>query len=143
MLLQSQFAAWLDAQWQEVTAEASCLALSDARGRNFAEPHHHRLGVSSVAPRRVKRGEVAEKFELVQAQRLVELFDRRNRRFADTDDANLFGLDQRDATTRLHDVRQCSGRHPSGRTASGDDDAGQFAIFVTHNFPERVTCCFA
>src|SRR5690348_14556283 len=70
--------------------------------------------------------------ELVEPQDLVEFLDGRDRRFADSDDADLLGLDECDPAGRTQRVGQRGGRHPSGRTASGDDDAGQLAVFGTH-----------
>src|SRR5688572_10178538 len=81
-----------------------------------------------------------DEFELVETQHFVELLDGRNRRLAHPDDADLFGLDERDTAAR-HGVRQGRSRHPTGRAAAGDDDAGQFAVSVAHVWP--VTCCSA
>ena len=58
----------------------------------------------------------------VDLHQLVELLDRRDRRLADTDDADLGGLDQRDRQSRAEHARQRGRRHPAGGSASGDDD---------------------
>jgi hypothetical protein len=57
----------------------------------------------------------------------------------DADDADLFGLDQRDATTRLQGIRQRRSRHPARRAAADDDDAGQSAVFGLHDL-QAFTC---
>ena len=48
--------------------------------------------------------------------------DRRDRRLAHSDDADLGGLDQRDRQPRAQHARQRGGGHPAGGSSAGDDD---------------------
>src|SRR6186713_1963357 len=57
---------------------------------------------------------------LVDAEHLVEELQRGDGGFADTDGADFFRLDQRDALRILHGVRQCGSGHPAGRAAADD-----------------------
>ena len=58
----------------------------------------------------------------VDLHQLVELRDRRDRRLAHTDDADLGRFDQRDRQSRPQHARQRGRGHPSGGAASGNDD---------------------
>jgi len=71
-----------------------------------------------------------EELGLVQAQGLVEDPDRRNRRLADTDGADLIGFDQRDTTALRQRAGQGRRGHPAGRTTTDDDDVAQMAFRI-------------
>ena len=58
----------------------------------------------------------------VDAERLIELVDRRDRRLADPDYPDLVGLDQRHRHAGKAEAAQCGRGHPSRRAAADDDD---------------------
>ena len=66
----------------------------------------------------------ADELVLVNLEHAIEQLDRWKGRFADTDDSDLFGLNEGDLqpiwTERL---RECCGRHPPGGPAAGNNDA--------------------
>ena len=70
----------------------------------------------------------AEERILVEAQRLVEQANLRDRRLADADRADLFGFDQPDAVAALQQRPQRRRRHPARGAAAGDDDRGSGGI---------------
>src|SRR5438270_1458306 len=71
-----------------------------------------------------------EEFRLVDGKRIVELLDRRDRRFADSDDADLIGFDERDRHAGDAEPPERGRGHPSRRAAPDDDDPA--LIELTH-----------
>jgi hypothetical protein len=62
---------------------------------------------------------------LVDAERLVERAQMRQRRLADADDADLLRFDQLDAAAPGHALHQRRRGHPAGGAAAEHDDAGK------------------
>jgi hypothetical protein len=57
----------------------------------------------------------------VDAEQIGEQMNLRNRRFTHADDADFFGLDQRDIEAVTEHARERCGGHPARRTATDDD----------------------
>jgi hypothetical protein len=77
---------------------------------------------------------VPQEVVLVDLDQLVELRDRRDRRFTDTDDADLGRLDQRDREPWAEHARQRGRGHPPGGAATGDDHGPDFPICHAASF---------
>jgi len=77
----------------------------------------------------------------VEADHGVELPDRRHRRLAHADDADLGRLDQRDAGGRADGPLQGRGGHPAGRAAANDHDLPDRPVHTTSigDHPRRRT----
>ena len=69
---------------------------------------------------RAARG--AQELILVDAQNAIEGDDVRNRRLADTDDADLVRFHETNRARAPEVVRKCCGRHPAGGATADDDD---------------------
>ena len=61
---------------------------------------------------------VLQELVFVDAQHAIELRDRRDRRLADTDDADLGGFDERDGQSWAEHARKRRSGHPSCRAAA-------------------------
>ena len=83
---------------------------------------------------------VADKICLIQADQLIEADNGWNGRFADPDGSNGVRLNQRDRRcSSLAKTAQSGSGHPSGGTASGDDEIPYDLIRfqVALSFPTR------
>ena len=69
---------------------------------------------------RAARG--AQELVLVDAQDAIEGDDVRDRRLADTDDADLVGFHEPNRARAPEVVRKCGGRHPTRSATANDDD---------------------
>ena len=84
---------------------------------------------------------LAQEFGLVDAQRLIEMADLRDRRLAHADRADCFAFDQFDPVVGRQEPRQQCRRHPAGGPAAGDQDAkGAIVIHGSTLFPETARC---
>ena len=75
----------------------------------------------------------SHEFLFIDLAQLVELDERRNRRLAYANRADLIGFDEADIEDLAHRLRQQRRSHPAGGAASGDYDSPE--TFTIHVVP--------
>ena len=72
----------------------------------------------------------AQELDFVDAQRVIEGAQVRNRGLADPDRADIFGFDELDRDRELERARERRRRHPASGSAANDDDVLQPGVVV-------------
>ncbi len=123
------------------------MAKSDETRRlpNRAERMHVAMAFAAPAIERDAELEaafcLAQELGLVDAQRLVEMANLWDRRFANSDRADCCAFDQLDPVVRRQEPGQQCRRHPASGPAAGDQDAkGAIVIHGSTLFPETARC---
>jgi hypothetical protein len=84
-----------------------------------------------------RRLRLAHEIDFVEPERVVEVANVRDGRFADSDDSDLRRLDQPDRDGPPQFARQCRRRHPTGAATANDQDAAH--RLVGHStLPRRI-----